>query len=214
MHSFVFISLILTSNILHLYFLSSIYFTFKIFIYCYACFLLFFFLHFIGVDAADGNGFGYVVGPVSYQHGQYKAVKRPMLAPTAYAQDLVGPDIMGVSNQHQHPRAYVNVTGSTSGKPRPGGAFTMTRSTDQESSSIGVSSFPTAQMHSSPYSPYAQTNNSNSTRDAKNHTYLPGMLLISLQFMFIGGKKRSLMFSDPSDKHFKQIFYWVPKILN
>ena len=162
--------------------------------------VVFLFLHFIGVDAADRNGFGYVAGPVSYQHRQYKAVKRPMLAPTAYAQDLVGPDIVGVSNQHQYSRAYVNVTGSIHGKPRPGGGFTMTRSTDQESSSTGVSSNPTAQLHSSPYSPYAQTNNSNSTGDAKNHTYLPGMLLISCKLCSLEKKKldvRSKLF-----KHF------------
>ena len=155
----------------------------------YCCY---FFLHFVGVDAVERNGFGYVAGPVSYQHGQHRAVKRPMLAATAYAQDLVGPDIVGASNQQQHPRAYVTVTSSTSGRPRPGGGLTVTRSTVQEShnssSSICVSSNSTAQSHSSPYSPYAQTNNSNSTRDAKNQSYFPGMVLISLQLMFIGNK--------------------------
>ena len=133
-----------------------------------------------GVGAAERNGFG-ISGTVTNPHGQYRMVKRHMLPATAFAQDLVGPDVVGATHQTLHPsRAFINVASSTSGRSRSGGSMTMSKSTDQESYSphnpTYISSNPSAHGHSSPYNSYAQSNNSNSGREVKSRSYLPGML--------------------------------------
>ena len=142
-------------------------------------------MHVIGNHAVSGHG-----GTLSYQPAQYRVVKRPMLTATAYAQDLVNPDMVDTSHtQHYSQTAgfYSAVNRNSSNSKR---GVTSGRSSGQEShnssSSTSVSSNAlSTSSHSQPSvhahnSPYAQTNNSNSSKANKNPSHLPGMVSSTL----------------------------------
>ena len=156
-------------------------------------FSFFFFLHVIGIRTVGGPSVA-----VTYQPAQFRVVKRPMLPATAYAQDLISPDMLDASHvQHHHQTsgAYSVVRGINRNSSNSKRSATSGRTSEQEShnssSSTSVSSIilstssntlSTSSTSQPPTSlsahnsPYAQINNSNSSRSNKTSSYLPGML--------------------------------------